>query len=605
MTRILIPRSDNTSAKTIEASDWEKYFCHIRDHKIDGMCLSAQCPNVLAVDVAIGTVKVNGLYLNNSTACDVSCLTAATVAATGTVTIACPIACDTVTVNGLVYTGVVGCKANNTQFTICGTNCAIATDLACSVTADTRCGTLNDVTGAACAAVVTLTTSVAGTVGNATTLVSSCGTTLAVSGATFSGGLDQTNYIYTTICRDPTCEPQGWIFSKNTTGVTPVDSYLIGTAVTTATNIASVCNTPCTSNDGIALGDLVVCSIVLPFSNNICEYSNGCETWPAISSSCACNFKKITSAYTGTAQVELYEQQGNPHTQGSGISICSTTSPIYNRDPKGLEFKVWQQNSPGACVTWDIVKSNVCAGPCGYIVEETVACGLVQCLSTTVGTLETFLTSPMSTGPLQLCDAYFWRISSSGSANTYARNYRSSSDTCGWLAANGIRSIYAYGDSTTPENQRVNWSVNGFSVLLDGAENALMSCACTTWTSCSETNPWMYLDMTTCTIVSAIAMDICSTCTTETEIKIQTSTNATCWNDKRTITVSDLSGTGWNYIRFNTETTRYIRIYGNSGTSKVLAINEIKLLTNVTNDIYKHGHKYIDPTDTSLSLSGN
>ncbi len=76
MTRIAIPRSDNTSAKTVEASDFEKYFCHIRDHVVTGLCITAQCPNTLAVDVATGTAKVNGIYLNNSTTCVVASLTA-------------------------------------------------------------------------------------------------------------------------------------------------------------------------------------------------------------------------------------------------------------------------------------------------------------------------------------------------------------------------------------------------------------------------------------------------------------------------------------------------------------------------------------------------
>lgn len=78
MTRILIPRSDNTSAKTIEASDWEKYFVNptLYDFVICGLDISAQCPNILAVDVASGNARVKGLHLNNSTTCSVTCLTA-------------------------------------------------------------------------------------------------------------------------------------------------------------------------------------------------------------------------------------------------------------------------------------------------------------------------------------------------------------------------------------------------------------------------------------------------------------------------------------------------------------------------------------------------
>ena len=78
MTRILIPRSDNTSAKTIEASDWEKYFNSpiMYDFVVCGLDISAQCPNILAVDVAAGNARVKGLHLNNSVSCAVTCLTA-------------------------------------------------------------------------------------------------------------------------------------------------------------------------------------------------------------------------------------------------------------------------------------------------------------------------------------------------------------------------------------------------------------------------------------------------------------------------------------------------------------------------------------------------
>jgi hypothetical protein len=132
MTRILIPRSDNVSAKIIEASDWEKYWSDIiPDYITCGFTLSAQCPNILAVDVSSGTLRLKGLHVNNSTTCSVTSLTA----------------------------------------------CA-------------------------------------------------------------------TNYIYATICRDPTCEPQGWIFSKNTTGTTPTDSVVLGTVTTNATTVTAVSQIP-------------------------------------------------------------------------------------------------------------------------------------------------------------------------------------------------------------------------------------------------------------------------------------------------------------------------------------------------------------------------
>ena len=97
---------------------------------------------------------------------------------------------DTVTVNGLLYTAVVGAKDDDTQFSVDTSDTATATDLADSIDDDVRVGTLNDLTAVGAVAVVTATTTVGGTVGNATTLVSSDGGTLAVSGAVFTGGLD-------------------------------------------------------------------------------------------------------------------------------------------------------------------------------------------------------------------------------------------------------------------------------------------------------------------------------------------------------------------------------------------------------------------------------
>lgn len=113
-----------------------------------------------------------------------------TIVVSGSGTLTGGVTADTVTINGLVYTAVAGAKSDNTEFSIDSTDTATATDLAASVTADTRTGTLGDVIAESAVAIVTLTQTLGGTGGNATTLVSSDGTRLAVSGATFSGGTD-------------------------------------------------------------------------------------------------------------------------------------------------------------------------------------------------------------------------------------------------------------------------------------------------------------------------------------------------------------------------------------------------------------------------------
>ena len=117
-------------------------------------------------------------------------LSVGAIAASGTVTCATAVATNTVTVNGLVYTGVAGAKANNTEFSIDTSNTACAADLAASILNDTRIGLTEpnvDLTAASVAAVVTITSTVSGVIGNAVDLASS-GSTLAVSAALLAGG---------------------------------------------------------------------------------------------------------------------------------------------------------------------------------------------------------------------------------------------------------------------------------------------------------------------------------------------------------------------------------------------------------------------------------
>ena len=117
-----------------------------------------------------------------------------TLAVSGSGTLTSGVSADTVTINGLLYTAVAGARANNTQFSTDTGNDETATDLAAAITADIRAGTLNDVRAVSASAVVTLTTNVSGTAGNAVTLVTSDAGTLAISGATFSGGINEIAY---------------------------------------------------------------------------------------------------------------------------------------------------------------------------------------------------------------------------------------------------------------------------------------------------------------------------------------------------------------------------------------------------------------------------
>ena len=138
-----------------------------------------------------GTGVFCGAIVYTTRACGIVSYTLIGTKSTGTVTFCTAVACDTVTVNGLLYTGVACAKANNTQFSIDCSNCATATDFALSVTDDTRTGitvSTRDITGSACATVATLITTQNGTAGNSISLVSNCMCTVAVSGALFTGG---------------------------------------------------------------------------------------------------------------------------------------------------------------------------------------------------------------------------------------------------------------------------------------------------------------------------------------------------------------------------------------------------------------------------------
>ena len=134
------------------------------------------CASVLPIQSADGTVTLASAL--------------AIAKATGTITCLAALAGDTVTVNGLVYTAVAGAKANNTKFSIDTGNNETAADLADSITNDSRTGTLNDVTATSSTNVVTCQQTVGGAGGNNTTLASSNGVRLAVSGATFTGGVN-------------------------------------------------------------------------------------------------------------------------------------------------------------------------------------------------------------------------------------------------------------------------------------------------------------------------------------------------------------------------------------------------------------------------------
>lgn len=164
-------------------------------------------------------------------------------------------------------------------------------------------------------------------------------------------------------------------------------------------------------------------------------------------------------------------------------------------------------------------------------------------------------------------------------------NYQNVSDT----NTVEVSEIKFYNDTLTP-------------VGTQAASNAIDNDVATYWESNQAANNWIYVDQGTAKDLTSLTVYPKST-TTETQFKIQWSNDTSTWTDLRTITVSALTNGAYNYIRFNTIRARYLRIYGSSGSSYVIAINEIKVNETLTVPTI-HGHLEISPTDTSLALNG-
>jgi len=155
------------------------------------------------------------------------------------------------------------------------------------------------------------------------------------------------------------------------------------------------------------------------------------------------------------------------------------------------------------------------------------------------------------------------------------------------------------GDYTTPTAVTASSAATGFASSKAKDDNTS-----TVWKTNASTNPFIYADMGAAVNLCAIAW-YNDAATTETTVKIQTSTDASSWTDKRTILTSNLTLNAYSYIRFNTATARYIRIYGTSGSSLVLSAAEIKVQKKTDAELLiSHGHLAISNSDTGIELDG-
>ena len=154
-------------------------------------------------------------------------------------------------------------------------------------------------------------------------------------------------------------------------------------------------------------------------------------------------------------------------------------------------------------------------------------------------------------------------------------------------------------DYTTPTAVTASSAASGYA-----SSKAKDDSTSTVWKTNASTNPFIYADMGSAVNLCAIAW-YNDAATTETTVKIQTSTDASSWTDKRTVLTSNLVASVYNFIRFNTITARYIRIYGTSGSSLVLSAAEIKVQKKTDAELLiSHGHLAVSNSDTGIELDG-
>lgn len=227
------------------------------------------------------------------------------------------------------------------------------------------------------------------------------------------------------------------------------------------------------------------------------------------------------------------------------------------------------------------------------------------------GTLGTIDVSTISTSEAAVT------IGSGAVVVTIAAGDRISLEYSGGDASNNIRVFYKNSDV----DANSNWSMyNGvwndaatadfyFVAIGSGPFSASFvydTSTTTHWKSNSEANPAIYVDLSgSARDIASIALNINKTATTETAIKIRCSTDTSFSSGEtvRTINISDFTDDTWRFIPINrlAADCRYVQIYGSSGSTVTLSINEIKVYYAPTTTDWnrKHFHKYLDPTSTS------
>ena len=299
------------------------------------------------------------------------------------------------------------------------------------------------------------------------------------------------------------------------------------------------------------------------------------------------------------------------------ISFDTINLNLTAANANAVKFGIYSGNNPsGETPVMDVINFNIGAG------SAAITNGVMENNGGTA-TETSVANNPFSTGTSLKPTAYYVQLTRESANSITGKVFTDSAYTVQYgstitrATSSGVASLrylmirlFSQGVTGSGMTGSITdlkfWDgINDVNVATNPCSNAIDDNVATSWKSDSETNPNIYVDMTSSTTSSNLAL-YPNAGTTETEIKIQSSTDAIAWTDQRTITWSNLTEAAWNYIRFNLVSARYWRIYGSSGGAADMQIDEIKVLDAVSdNDVRNlHGHIPISSSDTSLNNAG-
>ncbi len=439
------------------------------------------------------------------------------------------------------------------------------------------------------------------------------------------------NSIYLTIDRDCCCRPKSWSYSSNTTGSTPTDSMLFGTATTNCATVTSTCTLSRENNPTIVgqVGDQLY-----PLSTTIGDYTDPCSA-TSTSSATGCLFHEdlfdcdnytdnhaCIGVNTCCSRFEfIFDTNGSPRNSYDPITAVSDTNWTMR-----FKLRFSALTSSGGTLMYVGLGSN---GPttiltCGdfigasfrhtttlksYVAIDENCCTICPIVGPNIAT--TFVT----------CTDYYAQIN-----RTSATSYTIKTFSCACFATEtltvtdsglsactvGLDNITIFnhgGGSAGVQNGIIDtmriYNNQNPSDLDFGPVFSIDDCTSSQWKSTSENNPAIFVDTGSCQELIALALNIDTCATTETEVDIRLSTD-TCFTaseDIRSLLISDFTDNTYRFIQLprTASNRRYIQIRG-VNNSKVLSIHEIKYRAAATAAVDReHFHNFLSPIQTSHS----